>query len=414
MSVEPLSQPRRSPGQLLPIIKGLLAVIGLFIAVSGGLSGLLVGLSMLLNPAAAGLDTATVGVALAALSVGLGGALAWQAGRSLFRRPTARFWLPPLGLLLLLYGLVLAAGQGLISFELLPMLTFPPFHVVGAVLPPLIVLAFVGRAFAAANFRWREVIVHLAGGAFLSTSLALVLELMGGLVVVIVVIAGMALTPGGLAGLDALLANLQNPAWLENPDNLTELLAFPPVWITGAVVFIVLAPLIEELVKGLGVMAMSYRRPTLPQVFLWGVAAGAGLGLMENLFNTITNLDAWALVMLMRLGATLMHCLTTGLLAMGWQRWRAGRRVTHFLGAYGLSVLIHALWNGLIVGMVGSALFAANSVTDLTQTLGGGAAVLLLSLLALFFGGLIAAMVIITRRLRGQIIPSSLRSVGTS
>jgi hypothetical protein len=46
--------------------------------------------------------------------------------------------------------------------------------------------------------------------------------------------------------------------------------------------------------------------------------------------------------------------------------------------------------------------FAAGSVTELTQMLGGGAAVLLLSLLGLFFMGMIVALVAITRRLRRQ------------
>jgi len=406
MTVESPTTSDHSNRQLLPIVKGLLAVIGLFIAGFGCLLGLLIALSLMLTSEAAVVDSSTAGLAIVALSVGLGGALAWQAGRSLFQKPSARFWLPPVGLFILVFVAAVAAGQALISFELWPIVTFPPFHVVAATLPPLVILAFVGRALRSGDFRWREVIVQLAGGAFLSISLALILEIITGLIILALVVVVMALLPGGLDSLEAMVVNLQNPVWLENPENITQLLGFPPVWVTLAVVFIILAPLIEELGKIIGVVAMSYRRPTLPQAFLWGIAAGAGLGLMENLFNTITNLEIWALVILMRLGATLMHCLATGLLAMSWQRYLTERRIFRLLGAYGRSVAIHAVWNGIVVAMAGSAVFAAGSVTELTQMLGGGAAVLLLSLLGLFFMGMIVALVAITRRLRAQITPS--------
>jgi hypothetical protein len=165
-------------------------------------------------------------------------------------------------------------------------------------------------------------------------------------------------------------------------------------------IFIVLAPLIEEVGKVLGVVAMSYRRPTLAQAFLWGLAAGAGLGVVENLFNTVAALEMWVVVLFLRLGATLMHCLGAGLMALGWQQVLAERQIWSLLKAYGVSVGLHVAWNALVIGIAATSIFAAGSPTEAFRTLSGGVVLLLLGGLALLMVGMVALLVIITRRLQ--------------
>ena len=387
----------------LQIIKGLLTVIGLSIALVSGLLGLLIVISLIVSPESRTPDTSTAGLAVVILGMGLGGALAWHTGNSLLKRNSARWNLPPVWLLLLLYIPILIIGQLIISFDLFPFLIFPPFHILAGLLSLLIILAYASRALLEANVRWREIIVQLSGGAFLATTLAFTLEIILGLGILVLVLAITALTPGGLETLTDLANNLQDPTWLENPENIGQILSYPPVLITLGIIFIILAPLIEEFVKGLGVVFMSYRRPSMAQAFLWGLAGGAGLGLVENLFNTLANLEAWAFIITLRLGATLMHCLGTGVVALGWQRYLTEGRPWKLFGAYGLSVFTHGLWNATVAGVAGLALFATGSATEVLQMMAGGGAVFLLLLLALLIIGMLFALVVITRLLQREL-----------
>lgn len=383
----------------LQIVKGVAAGVGLIIALFSLLITLLIVIGLVVDPTVAAVDSTTVALGIIVLGAGVGGALAWQSGRAFFNYPSTALHLPPFWLFLILYIPVLIIGQVLISFNLLPILTFPPFHILAGILPPLIILAFVSKALRRADVCWREIILHLAGGAFLAMWVALILEIMLGLTLLVIVLTLTALTPTGWEFLNELALNLQNPQWAENPQNILEALRYPPLAVALGLIFIGLAPLIEELTKVLSVVAMSYRRPALARAFLWGIAAGAGLGVFENLFNTIAALELWVVVIFLRLGATLMHCLGAGLMALGWQQVLAERRIWPFLKAYGASVGIHATWNALVIGIAATSIFATESPTEAMQFLSGGVVLFLLGGLALLMVGMVALLVTITRRL---------------
>jgi RsiW-degrading membrane proteinase PrsW (M82 family) len=305
-----------------------------------------------------------------------------------------------------LYIPVIIVGHFLITFDLLPALTLPPIHILAAALPPLAVLVFVGRALKSANLRWREIVVQLSGGAFLATSIALIAEVGLGLTILFLSLFVTALAPGGLGRVEEFAAHLQDPFWLQNPDNLQQLFFFPPVLVTLLAVFVLLGPIIEEIGKLLGVTLMSYRRPSSAQAFLWGLASGAGFTLIENLFNTTLALEGWIVIMILRVGATAMHCLAGGLTALGWQRLLVERRPWKLMGAYILSVTIHAIWNALVIAIAGIGATAFASSAELTQILSGGA---ILLLAALFLGlalAIVVTLVVITYRLRSQLADS--------
>jgi hypothetical protein len=317
-------------------------------------------------------------------------------------KPSAIFRLPGLVALAALYIIALAAGQAFISFNLIPQITFPFFHILAAIIPPLFILTFAVRRLVFANFLWREMIVQLAGGAFLATSLAFIAEIFWGMVIVMTTIVVAAFTPGGNAFLQELGDNLQDPIWLENPANLQELMLFPPVFITIVLVFIVVAPLTEEATKLLGVTLMSYRQPGVIRFFGWGLAAGAGFALVENLFNTVLALDVWVFVMLLRLGGTGMHCLGTGLSSLGWHNFLTTHRPWRFVGAYAIAVVIHALWNGAVITMAGVSIFTINNPGELTQTLVGLVVLLMLALLIVLTIAIVAVLGIVTVRLKKE------------
>jgi len=391
------------PYPYLYIVKILVAILGLLLALLGGLAGLFILLGLVLSPEPVPLDGAVTGVTVMLLGLGLGGALAWHGGSALGRRASALFHPLPVWILLILYLPVIVLGQLLITFDLFPALTFPLFHFLGAAIPPFAILAFAGRAFQAAGFRWREIIIQFSGGIILAPLLALTAEIIFGLMIFLLTLALFALTPGGLTSLQEWAANIQDPLWLQNPENIRELILFPPVAITVALTFIMLGPIIEELVKPLGVVLMSYRRPLPAQAFLWGLAGGAGFALLENLFNTTLALEAWFFIMLLRIGATLMHCLASGLTGLGWQRFLSERRPWKLLGAYSLSVIIHAIWNSLVVAVSGLALLSIGSGAPFALALSGVLVLLILFLFLILTLAFIVSLALLTRRLRADL-----------
>jgi hypothetical protein len=336
------------------------------------------------------LQISIVGTAFIVLGLGLGLPLGWQGLSSLLGRPSRPFCPRPVGLVLGLFVLAVVVGQIILVTDFFAPLVFPPFHVLGAALPPLIVVTFVGRRLtsAAVPVRWREIVLQTGSGAFLAIFLAFGVEATFGLFTLFVVLLAVALTPNGAAWLQELTANLQDPSWIADPVNLSQALLSPPIAIALVLIFVVIAPLGEELFKPLGVALMSYRRPEAPRAFLWGVAGGAGFAIAEGLFNAAIALESWSAVALLRVGSTLMHCLGSGLMGLGWYHLLRTRRPWHILGTYAASVGLHILWNVGAIGMAAISLGAMASGADRVNLALGGLGVLVLGaylfLLALF------------------------------
>jgi len=357
------------------IAKFFVAMAGFAIAFVGLLAGALYLLPSLIRGDGLDVVSSTVSASLIVLSLGLGLPLAWQGVNSLRGRPSRRFRPGPSRLLVAIFVVVVILGQVVLAFDLLPELTFPPFYILGAVLPALFLLAFVGRRVAEDDVRWREVVLQLASGAFLSTFGSLSLEAMLGLLTMVIVVALTALTPGGAAWLQELSARLQDPTWFQNPENAYNILISPPALITLALAVLVIAPLTEEMFKSLGVVIMSYRRPSKARAFLWGLASGAGFAVAEGLFSGSLSLDGWGQTTILRVGAAAMHCLGGGLMGLGWHYLFATRRPWRLLGAYAASAGLHSLWN---VGSFGMAVVSFSIVSSTADKVG------------LVFGGLIA------------------------
>jgi RsiW-degrading membrane proteinase PrsW (M82 family) len=339
---------------------------------------------------------------VAAIGLTLGFALLYQARRFLAGHPSATFYPPSPRRLILLFFLCLFAGQLMVS--LLPSarvtaLVFPLLHILAAATPALAILAFVGRRTTAAS--WRTVVLELSHGAVLAPMAALAAELAVVLAVVVAICLIVALTPGGVERLVELSVNLQDPTWLENTDNVARLVLSPAVLSAITLVFVVVAPLIEELLKGLGVPLLGYRLRGQAEALLWGVACGAGFAIGESLFNGSIALEGWGAVMLMRCGASLMHCTASGVMGLGWQQALVRKRPWRLLAAYVASAGVHALWNAAAVGVAVPSLWVMSNPDDLWRQGFGGLAMLgslaLLVLLTLSMG---IAMVHLTNRAR--------------
>jgi RsiW-degrading membrane proteinase PrsW (M82 family) len=284
-------------------------------------------------------------------------------------------------------------------------LLLPPVHVLAMSIPPLLVLGLVGWGLQGTGSTRRDAVAGMAGGGCLGLGIAMALEVVVIVAVVIAVIVGMILIPGGVGRLSELAQEMQDPAWQMDPSNILDLILSPIIVISLFSLLCIIVPLIEETFKTLAIGVAGYWiRPRPGRAFFWGVAAGAGFALAENLLNGAAGgAENWSLVALGRVGATAMHCLASGLLGWGWGQLWAARRPLRFLGTWGIAVIIHGLWNAGAVGAAYTYMMAAaqgESVRWLSAP--GLAAIAIVAVMGLLTVSFLAALFLIARRLANQ------------
>jgi hypothetical protein len=376
----------------------LIAALGIaFLGLFGGSLGLL--LSWLQNNINA-LSTATLSLSLLVLTAGLGLVLAWHTWSAIRGRPSAAFRPSRIGLLVLGFLLSLIFGQVVLARDLLPRFSFPLLHVVATTLPALIILALVGRGLGAITSR-RDIVLQLTSGAFLGAPLAFTLEAVTILGLLGVTLIGLATRPRGQELLRFWSTYLQDPAHLQDLSLLEPLLSSPAI-VAATMVFIAgIVPLIEEGVKTIGVGLTANRKPTLSQAFLWGLAGGAGFAIVEGLLNTTGGFTTWVPQVLVRIGATLLHCTTGALMGIAWHSILVRRRWAPAIGLYTACVAVHSLWNALSIGMVFLSLDQpAAGVATGSGMLAGLGIFLMIGLLVILALVLAAALLALTLHIR--------------
>ncbi|WP_052891241.1 PrsW family glutamic-type intramembrane protease [Thermogemmatispora carboxidivorans] len=258
-----------------------------------------------------------------------GGFCLYHSIRSLLGKPSHILKMPPFWIFLIGYVLTLAIG-----------LILQATHQAVAFLPGTTVLIFLTAIFPAMTLftlglhllrqarwstTWRRFTLALTSGATLGILLASLLELSATLLL-------------------AATGPTFNAACLNDPSN--------PFCQTGTktlliVLAVVVAPLVEETVKPLGVAALSGRFSSGIEAFILGMSAGLGFDLVETIGYISMGYSDWAHVALVRSGAGLLHGLGAGMVALGWyylirtkeRRFRLG------FACWLYAVLQHALWN---------------------------------------------------------------------
>jgi hypothetical protein len=384
------------------------AIGGVAAAVAGPLlAALFAGLSLWGRDAerVAVVSVASIALGVTAVGVGLGLPLAWagwQALRGAADRPMGRGrW----GLWLTLFAGVLLIGQGVAGREAAAAI-MPPLQVAAGALPALLCLSI---ALAAAG-RGADLVVRrpalgsLAWGGLGGTSLALAVELI--LMVSAVIVVGVVLQVVDPALVERLLAVAQEMQQTGRPPDLDGLrdVVSSPLFAIGLLGLLgVVAPLVEELLKGLAVplVIAAGGRPGRLAGFLFGVAAGAGFAIVEGILNGAMALrmtDSWAGLMLLRGAAAAMHCLASGLAGLGWQAILVERRWLRGIGLGLLALSLHGAWN-ISVGIIGlSSLQAAGTGGALAVAQLGVIGVLMLFMVGLWLA-VVAGLALIPRRL---------------
>jgi len=325
----------------------------------------LMGIGQILDRSAAGVDLTTFYLWAAGL-VFTGLILVISAGSALFRLQGhpwksgvafsgSRWIVFASVLLIVVMPVVLVLGEWAITQTQVAWFLLPPLHLLAITIPIfwLLVYGLRGLQLGSAQRLWGV----LGTGAAFGPFIILLTELFLMFVFLFFGLAILASQPGWADEILQLAQRLQYapPA----PEVILPILQpymFRPEVLLSVFLFIAICvPLVEEILKPMGVWLLAGRRLKPAEGFITGLLSGAGYALFENLFIG-SSAQQWAPVVLARAGTGVVHMFTTALvgwgLASAWSEGRYLRAGFSFAGA----VMVHSLWNGLTLLMTAVAL----------------------------------------------------------
>jgi hypothetical protein len=256
---------------------------------------------------------------------------------------------PVVALALVAYAAVLVIGGLIMRADTPVAAPMPPLHMLAAALPGITLLGLAARGALLRGepvpwLTWRQVMVAASVSMTLGVAIALYVEGLG------IFGVGMLLLvqSGAFEFADSVGAVLEDA--VETPDLwLSENQQF----VANVAAAVVLAPLVEEAAKPIGVAVMLTAITTRAQAFTMGAAAGAAFGFFEALGYGLAvvqdDISAWWEIMLVRGGSTSLHVFATGLVGLALWYWMRQSRRDVALKLFGAAVLLHALWNGIAV-----------------------------------------------------------------
>jgi RsiW-degrading membrane proteinase PrsW (M82 family) len=276
-----------------------------------------------------------------------GGFCLYHSIRALFlRKPSALIWLPRFWIFLICYLVVIGAGLWIhaVGLDAHPSALIGLLIYLGGLFPALTIMALGVRRLSFPKRKkgerrvaqwpttWRRWTLALVSGATLSIGLALILETV----------------------LQAIMLGGQSSA-VTNAINDPNSNSIPPaLYGLVLILFSVIAPLVEEMVKPLAVVVLIGRVKSKAEAFTLGLACGIGFNLVETTGYISSGYKDWLTVALVRSGAGLLHGFGAAMVALAWYilthkeegRWQ--RRVLLTLACAGYAVFQHALWNGSV------------------------------------------------------------------
>lgn len=281
--------------------------------------------------------------------------------------------------------------QGTAGWLLIPLLTLP------AVFLPIVVLFGLGVRGIPLGPRWRTWNV-LGISMTLVPFITFVLEVMVMILIFILAAILISSQPGLVAQIERLSSQIYGIE--KNPqavlDLVVPMMLRPGVFVVALSYFALLVPLIEELVKPLGVWLFANQISSPAQGFALGALGGSAYALLETLGVSPQTGD-WATLLLTRLGTDILHVTTSALMGAGIVYALHERRYLRLLGLYVLSVFLHGLWNSLAILFTFSTLAAEYGRQGPFDGLATPAAVAVALLAAI----LLSLLVLANRRMRG-------------
>lgn len=307
-------------------------------------------------------------------------------GSNEFRPPVAVRWL-------LIWGLVLLAGGWAMRFDPPAAWPMPVLHVLAAALPGVVLVSLAARGSArqgrpVRGLTWRQVTLAAGIAISLGSMMAIYVESIGDLAAVVLMLVHH--------------GAFETDVW-DTLGESSDILSRNEQFVANLIAAAVVAPLIEEFAKGLGVRIMMRRWNTPAQAMVLGAAAGAGFGFVEALGYGLGGVvhhheTRWWLMMLLRGGSTSLHVFNASLVGLAWWHWSFGKKPRTGWLLFGAAVLMHAAWNGLLVTLT-SRIFGLETLSEHAVEI---AAYIMVSWVALM---LVGAIPMIARRLREPLAP---------
>lgn len=263
-------------------------------------------------------------------------------------------WWAPAGLLGA--GLILLVGymiQDIFSIKwlALPILTVP------AVILPIWAIVALGARGLFVGSRWR-VWGILGVSLTITPFLLFMLEVVIVIGIVVFVVIYVAANPQAAMEFENLSRQLTFIDLESEEQALRVILPYlvkPSVVVPALIFFSIVIPLLEELVKPLGVWLLVGKLDSAAQGFVFGALGGAGFALVET-FNVSGQMGEWGIVLFTRIGTGLLHVTTSALMGGAIFLAVRERRYLRLLGTYLLVVLLHGLWNASALTVSFSAL----------------------------------------------------------
>jgi hypothetical protein len=292
-----------------------------------------------------------------------------------------RLWRPPV--LILLLPLIILLGALVSRLPNLAWIVLPPLHIFAVGLPVLW-LTYLGRrglVSGSPQHSWGI----FASGLVIGPSLILFLELFAVGIVGGLVILYLTTLPGFSEQLLKLSEYMNQYGLIpeESLEIFTPYLTEPLIVYTIFAFIAGIVPVIEEILKPIGVWIFASRINTPSQGFVSGLISGAGFALFENLMLSTIGGD-WAPAVLLRIATGLLHIITAGLmgwaLALAWIKGRFFRLALAFLTV----IFIHSFWNALAL-LSAANIFGLEAFFDIQQiTLASGIGLSGMALLMFF------------------------------
>ena len=251
-----------------------------------------------------------------------------------------------IGVCILLAGLALLLGHLItdnpsVNWLLLPILTLP------AVFLPILLLLGLGVRRIPLGTRWMAWNV-LGLSMTLVPFVLFILEIIV-LFLILILVAFFAVSqPQIVAEMERITSQIYMMGPSPDPEVMLEMFApflLKPGVIGISLVYIaVLVPMMEELIKPLGVWLFGNQLQSPAQGFALGALSGAAYALVET-FGVSPQTTDWAAMLLSRVGTGLLHVTTSALMGGAIALAIRERRYLRLLGTYLLAVSLHGLWN---------------------------------------------------------------------
>lgn len=228
---------------------------------------------------------------------------------------------------------------------------FLPTLTIFVIVPPVWLIFALGAHGLALGARWRFFSIFgigLTAAPLIIIILEFIVLFFGALGAAIYV--GVT-QPEAFAELKFVAEQLAN---LTNEEAMLELLApyltNPMILAVGIGYIAVVVPLIEELIKPLGVWLFAKQIESPAQGFALGLLSGAAFALFESLNASADASVSWGAIATARAGTSLLHITLSGIMGWGIVSAFKEKQYGRFFGAYFAAFLIHGMWNGAAAG----------------------------------------------------------------